>query len=62
MKRNVGKPDMVIRIVIGLVIAALGFAYQSWWGLLATIPLVTALVRFCGLYAIFGISSCPTKQ
>lgn len=62
MKKNVGKTDMVIRILIGIVIATLGIVYQSWWGLLAVIPFATAFVRFCGLYAIFGCSSCPTKQ
>jgi hypothetical protein len=62
MKKNVGSTDKVIRIVLGLGIAALGFYYQSWWGLLAIIPLATAFISFCGLYTIFGISTCPSKK
>ncbi|MDX9769215.1 MAG: DUF2892 domain-containing protein [Tenuifilaceae bacterium] len=62
MKRNVGTTDMVIRIVIGIAIAILGIVYQSWWGLLAIIPIATGFIRFCGLYAIFGIKTCPADK
>lgn len=62
MKKNVGTTDKIIRIVIGLGIAAAGIYYQSWWGLLAIIPLATAFVGICGLYSIFGISTCPVKK
>jgi hypothetical protein len=62
MKRNIGNTDMAIRIIIGLAIAAAGFYYNSWWGLVAIIPLVTAFTGFCGLYSILGISTCKIKQ
>lgn len=62
MNKNVGTTDKIIRIVIGLGIAAAGVYYQSWWGLLAIIPLGTAFLNFCGLYSIFGISTCPAKK
>jgi hypothetical protein len=62
MKKNVGTTDKTIRIIIGLVIAALGVYYESWWGLLAIVPIATAFMSFCGLYTIFGISTCPTKK
>lgn len=62
MKKNVGTTDKVIRIIIGLGIAAAGFYYQSWWGLLAIIPLATAFMGTCGLYSIFGCSTCPAKK
>jgi hypothetical protein len=58
MKKNVGTIDKVIRILLGLGIAAAGYYYQSWWGLLAIIPLATAFLNFCGLYTIFGLSTC----
>lgn len=61
MKKNVGSIDKIVRIILGIVIAAAGYYYQSWWGLLAIIPLVTAFVGFCGLYPIFGISTCKKK-
>jgi hypothetical protein len=36
---NVGKTDKIIRWIIGIVIAAFGLYYKSWWGLLAIIPI-----------------------
>ncbi len=62
MKRNEGNMDRIIRIVLGVAIAAAGLYFQSWLGLIAIIPLATALVGFCPLYAIFGISTCPVQQ
>jgi hypothetical protein len=61
MKKNVGTTDKIIRIVLGIGIASLGIFFQSWWGLLAVIPLATAFISFCGLYALVGISTCPAK-
>ena len=58
MQCNVGKTDKVIRIVLGLMIAALGIAFRSWWGLLAIIPLGTALTGRCMLYLPFGLTTC----
>ncbi|MDY0199488.1 MAG: DUF2892 domain-containing protein [Bacteroidales bacterium] len=62
MKSNVGKTDKVIRVIIALLIAALGVYYKSWWGLVAIIPLATAMFSFCGLYTLLGINTCPVKE
>lgn len=62
MKKNVGMIDKVVRIVIGVAIVAAGLYYQSWWGLVAIIPLATAFIGFCGLYSLLGISTCKTEQ
>ncbi|NVO09011.1 MAG: DUF2892 domain-containing protein [Bacteroidales bacterium] len=62
MKKNVGTIDMIIRIIIALVIGVVGIAYQSWWGLIAILPLVTAFIKFCPLYTVLGFSSCPVKE
>ncbi len=58
MKKNVGTVDRIIRIVLAVVIAALGIYFKSWWGLLAVVPLATALIGWCPLYVPFGISTC----
>ena len=50
MKKNIGKTDKIIRLIIGAVIIALGLYFRSWWGLLAIIPLATAAAGFCPLY------------
>jgi hypothetical protein len=61
MTCNVGKTDRIIRMIIGVAIAAAGFYFKSWWGLLAVIPLATAALGFCGLYVPFKISTIGKK-
>jgi hypothetical protein len=55
---NVGKIDKSVRLIIGAVIAVLGFYYQSWWGFLAIIPILTAIWGFCPFYIPFKINTC----
>jgi hypothetical protein len=54
---NMGKTDRILRIIAGLVIIALGFLYNSYWGVIGLVPLVTALVGWCPLYAPFKFST-----
>ncbi|MDD5406457.1 MAG: DUF2892 domain-containing protein [Sulfurovaceae bacterium] len=62
MMCNIGKTDRIIRLVLGAVIIGLGVMYNSWWGAIGLIPIITALIGWCGLYAIFGINTgCKTK-
>ncbi|MGM8884710.1 YgaP family membrane protein [Psychrobacter sp. 1U2] len=58
MKINVGRTDRTIRIIAGVVIIALGFYYQSLWGIIGLIPLLTGLFRSCVLYSLLGINTC----
>lgn len=58
MKCNVGKTDKVIRIVVGLSIGAAGIYFNSWWGLIGILPVVTALAGWCPLYLPFRLSTC----
>lgn len=62
MTCNVGKTDKIIRVIAALVIAVLGFYFKSWWGLLAIIPLLTAVIGFCPLYVPFKISTIKKKK
>jgi sulfite exporter TauE/SafE len=57
MQHNVGKADRAIRIIVGLVIIAAGFYYQSWWGAIGIIPLFTGALRWCPPYQLLGIST-----
>ncbi len=61
MKKNVGSIDKVVRVVLGLVIIALGILNQSWWGLVGVLPIFTATLGWCPAYLTFGISTCKTK-
>jgi len=62
MKLNVGNIDRWVRIVLGLAIGAAGLYFKSWFGLVGLIPLATALVGWCPLYAPFGISTCRLRS
>jgi hypothetical protein len=71
MKKNVGKMDRAIRIVVSVVLAVLYFTdiLSGTAGTIAIVAavvlLLTSFVGFCGLYLPFGISTCevkPTQQ
>jgi hypothetical protein len=61
MKTNVGQFDKVIRIVIGLVSLVLGIVLHWGFYLLGAMLIMTAFTGFCGLYALFGMTTCPRK-
>lgn len=57
MKTNVGSADKVIRIFLGIGIIVLGFIFQSWWGVVGIVPLLTGLFNFCPVYSLTGVST-----
>ncbi len=68
MKKNMGSADRVIRILLAAVFAVLYFTgvVPGTIGLvlviLGAVFVLTSLVSFCPLYAIVGLSTCPTKK
>jgi hypothetical protein len=65
-KSNVGSIDRVVRIILGVALIGLFFAYPdaSWryFALIGIIPLLTAFMGTCPLYSIFGLSTCPVSK
>jgi len=59
---NIGKTDKIIRVIIGLVILGVGFAFRSWLGLIGIVPILTALFGRCGLYYPFKIDTTTKPQ
>ncbi|RMH69343.1 MAG: DUF2892 domain-containing protein [Gemmatimonadetes bacterium] len=57
MKHNIGTLDRVIRLVVGVVILAIGFYFHSWWGVIGIVPILTAIFKWCPAYLPFGIST-----
>ncbi|ALF59394.1 YgaP family membrane protein [Psychrobacter urativorans] len=57
MKINVGRNERMLRVIAGLIIIGVGVYYQSWWGVIGIVPLLTGLFRFCPLYSMLGIST-----
>ncbi|MBL7996915.1 DUF2892 domain-containing protein [bacterium] len=62
MKCNVGNADRMFRIIGGMVIIALGLIFQSWWGVIGLLPILTGTLRWCPLYLPFKISTDKTNQ
>lgn len=67
MKKNMGSADRIIRISIAAIVAVLYFTGTITGTIgavllvLGGIFLVTSLVSFCPIYAIFGYRTCPSK-
>lgn len=67
MKANMGSADRIIRLIVAVVITVLYFTgrIEGTLGIvlliLAAVFVLTSFVRFCPLYAPFGINTCSTK-
>ena len=63
MKFNVGGIDRILRIIVGIVLIALSLMGTiGVWGWFGIVPLVTGLFKFCPLYSIIGMNTCPMKK
>ena len=68
MNTNMGPIDRAVRVVLGLILIA--FAIPSgvpatewgWIGWIGIVPILTALVGFCPLYDLLGISTSEQKR
>ncbi len=65
MNLNVGMPDRVVRVALGvlLIAVALGYVpgYQTVWAWVGLIPLLTGVFGTCPLYSALGINTCKTS-
>ncbi|MBL8244912.1 MAG: DUF2892 domain-containing protein [Rhodanobacteraceae bacterium] len=62
MNANVGGIDRILRIVVGLVLLSLVFVGpKTLWGLVGLVPLATGFMRFCPVYPLLGINTCPRQ-
>lgn len=64
---NVGTMDRIVRLVVAVALVGLAaFGGLESWVTIATLVVaailgLTAVVRFCPLYALFGIRTCPAN-
>ncbi|HNS12175.1 MAG TPA: DUF2892 domain-containing protein [Bacteroidia bacterium] len=68
MKNNMGSTDKIIRILIAATFIGL-YATDTVSGSMGTVLLIlaivfilTSIISFCPLYAIFGMSTCSVKK
>lgn len=65
MLRNESNLDRILRAVVGgaLLVAWIAGALSGVWavvlGLVGLVLVATALVGFCPLYRLLGVSTCP---
>ncbi len=68
MKKNIGKADQVIRVLVAIAIGVLYFMNLISGTIaivllvLAGIFIVTSIVGICPLYLPFGLSTCKKKE
>lgn len=63
MAINEGGLDRAVRIIAGLLLVgvALGLygpEYQSIWGWIGIVPLITGIFGRCPAYSLLGINTC----
>lgn len=66
LQKNEHNTDRLVRALIGVVLTAVGLLVTTGIAsivlyVLAAIMFVTALLGFCPIYKIFGLSTCPMK-
>ena len=68
MKKNMGNADRIIRLLLAMLFAVLGFL-NIVTGTAGVILLVlagifafTSIIGFCPIYSLFGINSCWHKK
>jgi hypothetical protein len=71
---NVGGADRAVRAILGLILILIPFlpfaasfvaALGAWKFAIAALGVVlvgTAAFRFCPLYVIFGLNTCPAER
>ncbi len=62
MQKNIGSTDKIIRLIIAIFAAILGYLINPWFYVLTVIALFTAFIGWCGLYQLLGINTCPIKS
>lgn len=67
MKMNVGMIDRILRALLGAVLIAFALGYYqpgtgwNWVGWIGIVPLLTALIGTCPVYAMLGVSTCRAR-
>lgn len=66
--KNEGTIDRALRVALGAATLALGWtgtvegAAGAVLSYLGFVPLLTGLVGWCPIYALFGVSTCPAER
>ena len=64
MKKNVGRLDRNIRLIVGILFLSLFFILEGpirWISLFGIILILTSIIRICPIYLPFGINTRKDK-
>ena len=60
--RNMGNADRIIRLVLSVVIVIFSFVLELYPLIIVSVLLIfTVVTSFCGIYKLFGLSTCKTN-
>ena len=60
---NEGAIDRLLRIIVGIGLISLVFVGpKTDWGWIGLVPLITGLIGWCPIYAIFGLRTCNRRR
>lgn len=69
MIKNLGPTDRILRLLAGVVVAAIAWLYGGGWPVLgpvlwivAAVMMLSAAFATCPAYRLFGLSTCPLKR
>jgi uncharacterized membrane protein HdeD (DUF308 family) len=63
MKVNVGSLDRTLRIVAGVILITLAATgIFAPWGWIGIVLLLTGIFKFCPIYPLLGINTCPMEK
>jgi hypothetical protein len=62
MEKNIGKTDKGIRVLIGVIIIVAGAYFNSVWGILGMIPIVTSQMGVCPIYSLLHIHTMSETE
>ena len=63
MKTNIGTVDRALRIVAGIILITLAATgIFAPWGWIGIVPLLTGLFKFCPVYTLLGMNTCPMDK
>ncbi|AAM72910.1 MAG TPA: DUF2892 domain-containing protein [Chlorobaculum sp.] len=57
MKKNMGQKDRAVRAILGVAMLLYSIVFQNLVGLVGLIPIVTAIIGYCPLYEVLGVTT-----
>lgn len=60
--KNESSLDRGLRMGIGAILLIAGMYFESWFGLIGLVPLITGMMGFCPIYSLFHFTTKKGKS